>query len=881
MNGSPQDPTNGPRPVEDDFDFGPSNRPAPDRAVIRRHLDLMKDTAGTEYEDGLIEIAHDDPARGDFGPNHSRLFGLDELDAAADFAVEKNAARRNVWVATALKKPDTPREGRTKAEAHFYAAPIVPFDADEDAEAVCRRVTQVCEPVARVTTGTVPETRVQGWLPLIEPCTDYAAYKAAFNALNDHVGGDEDARGDLMRLPGTVSFPPPKKQAKGYQTELTTVAVNPAAAAVSIERLTELAPLADRARKKRAREPNGHDPKAGTPPEPPPKPGSLARRLLLLELNDALRWIPADKPEYIPEGPGDRSGGGRALWIDMGQALSWFGDDGWQLWSKWSATSTRYDATEALEEWSSFHPDSITWRSVFAEAQDRGWPNPGAANDDEEDGDEAMDGQAGAAWADPDRSMLGDGLAPAPALPLQVFGLWTPWLADSAATVSAPVDYAAGGLLAAAAAAVGTSRRVSPWGGWEEYPALWCLNVGSPSASKSPIYSPLVATVQGLEREEGADFDLKRRQWEADKLVAKARREQWEQDTKAAASGGRAFVPPMPADADDPEEPRPPRLVVSDATIESLTPLFKANPRGLLLARDELAGWIGNFGKYGGDGDAAYFLERRDGAPATTDRVKTGNVHADPALLSVFGGIQPERMSSLMLIRPDDGLVARFCYFYPDPATRHRPTKVVNKDLLAAALRRLRGLPFDVDGDGRSIARIVRLTDEAAQTFEKWWQANGEEATDALGLHQGTLGKGPGVVLRIALLIELLEWAIRPPSPEPTTVGMDAVVRAAALFDGYLARMALRVFGWTGLPVAERNATALLRAIRKTGQRQVNGRDLRRARAGGLSTPEAVTEALDRLMAGGWLRYAGGRVGGGKGRQREDWDVNPALWDRR
>ena len=202
-------------------------------------------------------------------------------------------------------------------------------------------------------------------------------------------------------------------------------------------------------------------------------------------------------------------------------------------------------------------------------------------------------------------------------------------------------------------------------------------------------------------------------------------RETWEREAEAEAKNGRLFGLAKPPEADDPEEPQPPRLVVSDATIESLTPQFKANHRGLLLARDELAGWVGNFGKYGGDGDRAYFLERYTGGPAKVDRVKAGTIHADPAMLSVFGGIQPERMGELMLARPDDGLVSRFCYFYPAPVVRRRPITAVSMDPLAEALRRLRALPFDKDPDGREIPRVMRLTDEAAQVFETWWRANG------------------------------------------------------------------------------------------------------------------------------------------------------------
>ena len=47
----------------------------------------------------------------------------------------------------------------------------------------------------------------------------------------------------------------------------------------------------------------------------------------------------------------------------------------------------------------------------------------------------------------------------------------------------------------------------------------------------------------------------------------------------------------------DPPPSEPPsaqRFIVGDATVEALIPLLQDNPRGLLLARDELNGWFGS-----------------------------------------------------------------------------------------------------------------------------------------------------------------------------------------------------------------------------------------------------------------------------------------------
>ena len=61
----------------------------------------------------------------------------------------------------------------------------------------------------------------------------------------------------------------------------------------------------------------------------------------------------------------------------------------------------------------------------------------------------------------------------------------------------------------------------------------------------------------------------------------------------------------------------------SDATVEAVAPILEANPRGVLLARDELAGWIRSFDRYAGGkggGDAAHWLSMHNGEAVVVDR---------------------------------------------------------------------------------------------------------------------------------------------------------------------------------------------------------------------------------------------------------------------
>ena len=83
-------------------------------------------------------------------------------------------------------------------------------------------------------------------------------------------------------------------------------------------------------------------------------------------LRNALCAIPADD---------------RDLWVRMGHALKTIGDQGRALWLEWSQKSTKYEAGDAAAKWDSFRPTTTDYRAVFAEAQRRGWQNPGAGSD--------------------------------------------------------------------------------------------------------------------------------------------------------------------------------------------------------------------------------------------------------------------------------------------------------------------------------------------------------------------------------------------------------------------------------------------------------------------------------------------------------------------
>jgi putative DNA primase/helicase len=484
------------------------------------------------------------------------------------------------------------------------------------------------------------------------------------------------------------------------------------------------------------------------------------------------------------------------------------------------------------------------------------------------------------AWAPPDMSVLNESRRAAPSLPLEVFDGWADWIATTGEGCGAPADYVACALLAGAAGLIGNARRVSPWAGWSETCALWVLLVGKPSSGKSPAMDPIIGTLRKMEAGLAADHDGDLLRWNTEAEVAALTKEQWEKDVAQAIKNGTP-PPEMSAAALAPEKPTRPRLAVSDATPEALAQILAGHPRGVLSHRDELAGWLAGFDRYGNGGERAFWLEAFGGRPYVLDRVKHDRPLLIPALtVSVLGGIQPDRLAGALLSGDDDGLSARFLVTWPEPVPPCRPRRLPD-DRARAALERLLRLEMAQDEHGGLCPMVLPLTPEAADLFEKW-RADHIAATDAAaGMLAGHFGKLPGVLLRLSLVLEHLWWC-RSDRPAPDCVSLPAVAAAAGLVSDYFIPMAVRSYGDAAVPEADRLAAVLARWLVQTRPTTINARDLRRSvRLPGLKEASKVNMALEVLTDADWLRPAPNRDGGNAGRPKGDYVINPLIGEGR
>ena len=487
-------------------------------------------------------------------------------------------------------------------------------------------------------------------------------------------------------------------------------------------------------------------------------------------------------------------------------------------------------------------------------------------------------GEPRSAWLNPDRSLLGTGRRPSPQFPLALMKpFWADWIRSAAKSASAPVDYVGTSLLGTVSALLANVRRPHTGGGWGEPPILWIALVGSPSSGKSPALDAAFELLGHVEEKMAEGFDEKQQKFETDKAIAVASRDVWQDVVKAAVKRGEP-PPSCPPEAILPEPPLRPRIRVADSTTEKLGYLAAHYERGLMLSRDELAGWLGAFDRYGGGGgaDRAFAIEMYGGRRYVIDRVKNSEPVEIPHLsVSVLGSIQPDKLAPLTT-GPDDGLVARFLWCYPDYGCEFRLARIAPDHAAAKrALQKCLSLRMSVDDAGKPQPVAVTLSPDAVNELEVFGRDMQIRERDAHGPFASAIGKARGHALRLAAVIEYLWWSGGGDDLEPEVISTDAVLAAAALVGDYFLPMADRVFADAVIPAPERKAMAVAKRLRKEGLSRFNARDLRREMGGIVRNAPDMKQACEALTDAGLIRPL---KASGTGRPPLNFEVNPIVF---
>lgn len=480
-------------------------------------------------------------------------------------------------------------------------------------------------------------------------------------------------------------------------------------------------------------------------------------------------------------------------------------------------------------------------------------------------------------WASPDQSIIRPERPPAPEMTTSefdaVFGPWASWLRSAAEVKGAHVDFVSLALLSTASAVIGNTRWAVPWEGWKEPPIIWGMLIGDPSAGKSPALDAILDPVKQIDNDLSAEYLTARKKWADKDESAKLFLAKWKSDAKAAiAEGDEPPLKPKEADAGTP--PIRGRIRITDTTTEKAANLMSDGWRGLLLSRDELSGWLGSMDRYSGGGDRPFWLEAYGGRSFTVDRKNSPEpVMVDHLSIAILGGTQPDKLDSLLLHSDDDGLLARFLTVYPAQVPLRRPTATLDTCVAQQAMERLRALEPVVDENGEKRPFFLHLDEQAQDALQAFREQCREWEAEASGLMKSHIGKMPGMAVRVATVLALLDYAIDA-APAPHSIAASHLGRACHYVGEHLRKHAHRAYGAASMPAEVRAASRIGEIIKAERLTQISTREIQRRGLVGLQSSKEVGPAFAVLQDAGWIALL---KQSGPGRPTKAYAVNPHL----
>jgi hypothetical protein len=209
------------------------------KADINAHLyKLFSPEFVAPHPDAWIEVAYGDPAAGR-GVNLAAMFSPFRLNEAVSFAKARNKAGCNVYIGPALRQGERPSGGRANDELALTSAYAwIDYDGDGDDDRIKDILKQHdLKPALVVTTGTIPHPRRHLYFKLAGTVTP-EQLKDVNVALQRLFGSDAVHNASrIMRLAGTINYPPEKKRDRGYIPEVVTFHTNPGAPAYQADDL--------------------------------------------------------------------------------------------------------------------------------------------------------------------------------------------------------------------------------------------------------------------------------------------------------------------------------------------------------------------------------------------------------------------------------------------------------------------------------------------------------------------------------------------------------------------------------------------------------------------------------------------------------------------
>jgi DNA polymerase I-like protein with 3'-5' exonuclease and polymerase domains len=424
------------------------------------------------------------------------------------------------------------------------------------------------------------------------------------------------------------------------------------------------------------------------------------------------------------------------------------------------------------------------------------------------------------------------------------------YVTQGAAALGCDTAFVALPALAVAAGLIGNKRKVRLKRDWCEPAIVWTGIVGDSGTLKSPALALAIGPLHRQQRRllDEHQGNLK----EYARAVAQH---------KQGKKGDPGTLPPDP--------PVLRRVVVADTTVEKLAAVLADNPNGVLVARDELSGWLKSFNQYKAKGgaDLANWLEMHRAGTVLVDR-KTGDrptLFIPNATVSVTGGVQPGVLARALGSEAfEAGLAARLLFAMP-PRRAKRWTEAEIDPLVVTAyeglVNALVALEPGYDDEGHPMPIAVRLSPAAKALWVTFYGEWADRQAAAEGDLAAAYAKLEAYAARFALVHHVVSRVRSGAVEDP--VSTDSMAAGVTL-TRWFGQEAERIYATLGESEEETNVRRLVDFIRARGG-STTARELQKSNSRKYRDADQAKAALDELVQAGlgeWRKPAAGLKGG-------------------
>ena len=434
------------------------------------------------------------------------------------------------------------------------------------------------------------------------------------------------------------------------------------------------------------------------------------------------------------------------------------------------------------------------------------------------------------------------------------------FVTTAAISIGCDESYVALPLLSALASAIGNSRRIRLKQGWTEPAVVWTAIVGESGTMKSPAVDVSLKPLMQKQAQAMCQFERDMTRYHSEDRSYKIDMADWKKK-------GKKNGEPEP---NPPQRPVCKRFWCSDVTVEALADRLSNAPRGLLLVRDELSGWLGGFGQYKGGrgGDSAHWLTMHGAKPLLVDR-KTGDkttIHVPKAAVCITGGIQPHILRrGLGQEHFENGLAARLLMAMPPRKAKTWTDESIPESLeaqLADIFDRLLRLEPNMPSDCDPYPVDIPLSNEGQKAFREFYVSHNAEQIELYGDEAAAWSKLEGYAARFALVIHYVRVAADDPHLKELGAIDEHSVDAGVELVRWFGHETRRVYAKLQETEEQEQLRQLLELVQRKGG-QVTARNWQRLQHH--DTADIARAELNVLVEAGlgrWIMQSPGAQGG-------------------